>query len=227
MSKIKLTTYLNKIEAKYIKAREEWVSLQKKLKMENDRFENIKWGNLSLDGKTEERNKHEEIKKDIYKKLEKLRNDFSDSVDSIQDDSDKVFNRLYRFTPEDVDEKGVAIIQTANLKSSELIDLAESYRAKGNPTMYFMVAEKLKVDKPTIKMTEQEKEASAYYTKAQERRNRDDHQLLQNYKEVCMMALRDEDYLSDGIDKIHDDFYQGHKEEADLIEVDSVAPWES
>ena len=226
MSRTKLTTYLNKVEAKYIKAREDWEKLQNELKKENERYQNIKWINLSPEGRNEEKNNHEKIKSEIYKKLDTLRTEFSSSVDNIQSDSDKVFNRLYKITPEDVDEKGVAILQTTNLKSNELIDLAESYRTKGNSTMYFMIAEKLKTDKTVSTMSESEKEAFSYYEKAQERKNRDDHALLQNYKEICLKALRNEDYLSEGIDKIHDDFYQKYKEEADSIEVEIVTPWE-
>lgn len=228
MSKIKATSYLNKIEAKYVNAREKWEKLQKELKEEDIRYQNIKWSNLSNQGRLEEGENHKNKKAEIYNKLAQLRKDFEESVDNIQKDSDKVFNRVFQYTSNDVDMKGVAIIQNSFMSDSELIELAESYRKSGNYTMYFMVSEKLKKDKPHIKLSESEKEANAYYEKAHRRREiREDHELYEGFKTVCLKALRDEDYLSNGIDNEHNNFYQNYRECAEGIEAEAPSPWES
>ena len=162
MSKIKLTTYLNKIESKYIKAREDWENLQKELKEEETRYQNIKWINLSSQGKVEEQNAHIKKNREISQRLEQIRKDFEKSVSDIVRDSDKVFNRAYQYTSEDVDMNGVAILQNGNMNDKELIELAKSYRLKGNNTMYFMVAEKLKHDKPFEMLSDTEREAEEF-----------------------------------------------------------------
>lgn len=228
MSKVKLTSYLNRIEAKYIKAREEWEKIQEQLNQEEERFNNIKWMNYSAQGVREEKEKHSACKNKLLMELEKVRSDFSESVEEIKKDSDKLFNRVFQYTASDIDQNGVTILQNSTMSSSELMNFAESYREKGNYTMYFMIAEKMKSDKPDIEMTEDDKKARAYYEKALARRQtREDHELIEAYKEVCLKMLRDERYLADGIHKIHDDFYNGYKEEAEKIETETVSPWEN
>ena len=224
--KMKLSNYLDKVEEKYIKARSEWSSLQKELKAEDDRFNNIKWANLSQQGRFEESENHKKNRREILAKLDKLRADFKKSADDIQTDSDKVFNRMYQFTAGDVDPNGVAILQNGALKDSELMQLAETYRKQGNYTMYFMFADKLKKDKDHIKMTDSEKRAQAYYENAQKRRDtREDHDVLEAFRDVCLYGLRDEDYLSNGVHNEHDGFYQKHRGIAEGIETDVSVPW--
>lgn len=227
MSKIKLTTYLNKIEAKYINAREDWEKLQKELKNEEERYQNIKWINFSFEGRKEEQNRHTEKKNEIFEGMEKIRKDFEKGVGEVIEHSDKVFNRVYQYTSEDVDMKGVAILQNSSMSDKELLNLAESYRSKGNYTMYFMVAEKLKKDKPFEMLDESEREAQAYWGLANERRShREDHDCLESFGEVCLKALRNEDYLSNGIHKEHENFYRDFLECAEGIETEMSSPWE-
>ena len=227
MSITKLTTYLNKVEAKYIKAREDWEKLQQELKDENDRYQNIKWINLSPQGKNEEQNNHIKKKNEISNKLDQIRKDFEKSVSDIVKDSDKVFNRSFQYTSEDVDMNGVAILQNGLMTDKELMELAESYRLKGNYTMYFMVAEKLNKKKPFEMMSDSEREAYSYYNVSHQRRiAREDHACLEGFKDVCLKALRDEDYLSNGIHKEHDNFYQKYKSISEEIEAVVPSPWE-
>lgn len=227
MSKINLSNYLNKIEAKYIKAREDWEEVQKELSQEETRFNNINWSLYSFEGRREEAQKHEEKKNEIIKKLEKIRSEFSEGTETIMRDSDKVFNKVFQYTPEDVDQNGVTILQNSVMKPSELMELAESYRRSGNYTMYFMCAEKLQSDKKDHEMTETERKAKVYYEEAKRRREiREDHELMEGYKEICLKSLRNEKYLSDGIHKIHDSFYQKYRGLAEGIETEVSSPWD-
>lgn len=228
MSKIKLTNYLNRVEAKYIKAREDWEKVQKELSQENENFNNINWMNYSNQGRQEESMKHEEKKRELQTKLEKIRTDFIEAVEGIRKDSDKIFNRVFQYTASDVDQNGVSILQNSSMSPSELMEFAESYRQNGNYTMYFMIAEKLKSDKKDHEMNESERKAKAYYQKAKSRREeREDHELIEGFKEICLKSLRDEDYLSNGVHKIHSEFYEDYKTETEKIEADSFSPWES
>ena len=224
--KIKSTNYLNKIEEKYTKARSEWSDLQKKLKEEDDRYNSIDWAKFSQQGRSEEAEKHKKNRKEILSGFEKVRADFKKAVESIKADSDKIFDRAHKYDVGDVDMKGVTILQSGLLVDSELIELAETYRKQGNYTMYFMVADKLKKDKDIIQMTDSERKAQAYYQNAKDRKNRrDDHEVYDGFMNVCLCGLRDEDYLSDGIHKEHDNFYQKYIDMAEGIESDAPSPW--
>ena len=215
---MKLTTYLNKIEAKYITAREEWEKLQKELKAEDDRYQGIKWQNYTYEGQKEEQERHNRRVSEIKGKLSNLRTKFSDSVDGIVSDSDKVFNKVYQYTPSDVDMNGVAILQNSTMRDSELMTLAESYKKAGNYTMYFMVADKIKGN------TQEGKNYKVLAASARD--SRDDRECLRTFGEVCMKALRDNSVLANGTHGLHDDYYQKCRKTAEGIEANTPVPWE-
>lgn len=227
MGRIKLSTYLNKIEAKYIKAREDWEKTQNELIQEEERFNNIKWSNYSPQGRQEESTKHQEKKKALREKFEEIRKTFSEDVEKIKESSDKVFSKLYKHTPGEVDMNGVALLNNSSLSPVELLELAESYRNSGNYTMYFMVADRMKSDKSLDSMDEAEKTARAYYEEARrQRKKRTDHELLEGFRDICLKALREERGVSDGIHRHHEEFYQEYKNSSDRVEVVSDSPWD-
>ncbi|SCW28249.1 hypothetical protein SAMN05660484_00230 [Eubacterium ruminantium] len=228
MSKVKLTSYLNKIESNYIKTREKWEKLQKELKDEETRYNSLDLTLMNDKGMNKEFTLHMEKKKDIYKKIEGLRHEFEESVQKVKSDSDKIFNKNYQYTPSEIDSNGVTILQNGDLSDRELMELAERYRKSGNYTMYFMATDKMKIDQiPEARLGAKDKEMRAYKNKARERRNsREDHELLNSFGEICLKALRDEDYLSNGIHKAHDGFYQEYKNYTDNIVSDVASPWE-
>ena len=223
---IRLTSYLDKIEAEYNKSRNEWSTLQKKLQEEEKRFNNIEWINYSLEGKTTERNKHEETKKNIYKEFEALREGFTKAVETIKADSDKIFDRKYQYKTGEIDLKGATLLQTGALKTDEIINIATDYLNSGNYTMYFMCADKLKQSKPLNQLSEAEKRADSFYNNAQRMKEREDHDILEGFSDVCLKSLRNEDYLSDGIHKMHNEFYDRYKNSASEIEVKTESPWD-
>ena len=228
MSKVKLTSYLNKIESNYIKTREKWEKLQKELKDEETRYNSLDFTSMNDKGMNREFTLHMEKKKDIYKKIEGLRHEFEESVQKVKSDSDKIFNKNYQYTPSNVDQNGIAIIQNGKLGNKELMELAESYRQSGNNTMYFLVSDKMTVPSETFsRLSAEEQSIYKYYQEAQRRKStREDHELLDGYASICAKALRDEDYLSNGIHKAHDGFYQEYKNYTDNIVSDVASPWE-
>ena len=124
MSKVKLTSYLNKIESNYIKTREKWEKLQKELKDEETRYNSLDFTSMNDKGMNREFTLHMEKKKDIYKKIEGLRHEFEESVQKVKSDSDKIFNKNYQYTPSNVDQNGIAIIQNVKFGNNELMELA-------------------------------------------------------------------------------------------------------
>lgn len=224
---MKLTSYLNKIEAKYVLAREEWESIQRQLKEEEEHFQNTRWTDYSQSGKQSLFAEHQKKKAELLKKLDEVRAKFTDSVKAIETDSDKVFDKTHKFDSGDVDTNGVMILQNSSMSNDELIDFAESYRKKNNYTMYFMIAEKLKQDKKIEQLNDSEKRAMAYYNESKERRRtRDDHEILEGFRDICLSALRNEDYLSNGIHRNHEEFYNNFKTASDQITSDIASPWE-
>lgn len=228
MAKITLSAYLERINTEYGKSRELWEEAQKERTAENERFQNIKVVNLSSKGRQEELAKHNEILRGISAKLERIRAEFTRKTDEIRGDADKIFNRLFQYTAGDVDANGVAILQNTTMSATELLEFAESYRAKGNYTMYFMIAERLKSDKAPGMMDESDRKAEAYYNEAKRRRqNRGDHDLLDGYRDICLRGLRDDVWMANGIHKHQVEFYEKFKAGTDAIEADTVSPWES
>ena len=225
--KVKLSQYLDRIETKYREARKEWEKIQSELEAEENRFNGIHWEDFSMQGVTNERVKHEGIKKALYEKLEAVRISFNENVDNVIGDSDKVFDSAFRFTPDKVDQNGVAILQNGALSIPELIELGEKYRTSGNYTMYFMVAEKLKSDKPLITATKTERDGIEYYLKAKSRRDsREDHELLKGFGEVCLYGLRDVKVLADGTHGVHEEGYTRYKNACDEITSEISSPWD-
>ena len=226
MSRVKLSNYLNKIEAKYVNARESWEAIQKKVAEENIRFSSINWANYSIQGIAEEKNRHDNTIKELYSKLEDIRKDFEENTSGVMKKSDEVFNRVFKYSPADIDQNGITIINNGSLNNKELIDLAEQYRSSGNYTMYYLIADKISVDAGTVQ-TKDDREALGYKEMASyKRKNREDHRILEEYSQICLKALRNEDYLSNGVHRAHDDFYSSYKMDADEIEARTESPFD-
>lgn len=228
--KVCLSNYIAKIEEKYQEARKEWEKINNEIKTENKRFDKIEWLYLTPEGITAERNRHYVKLEEIRSKFGAVREKFEKDFEAIKESSDKVFDFGYKHKPELIDNNGLAIINNSNLDVNEIIDLAESYRSKGNMTMYFLVAEKLRgvgEGKDSRALTESERKARTYWEGAHNKRQyREDHDLLEGFKEVCTASLRDDVFLATNIQNLHEDFYNQHLNRASEIVVDTPAPWD-
>lgn len=225
--KIKLTTYIDRIEAKYINARKEWEKLQEKITEENKHWDSIKWNELSQLGVTNERVRHIEKLESVNIELEALRVKFGKSVEAIKEDANKIFDKKYSFTAGTVDQNGVTLLQSGALGSDDIIRIANEYYNQGNYTMYFLCADKLKNSfSHNNENNPVEKRASSFLGMANQRRKREDHGVIEGFEYVCMCGLRNEDYLSEGVHKLHDDFLAKARAQADEIEVVTESPWD-
>lgn len=231
MAKVKLTNYLNKVEAKYILAREKWEKVQALIEAENAKYNND-LPKLSALGQNERDIEHKELLSGYGSQLEEIRKDFMQEVESIKADSDKVFNNVYQYNPAAVDTKGLAILQNAELSANDLINLADTYKNAGNNTMFFLIADKMKAyqEKATKGqglVTKTDLKAAAYYTMAQDmRKERPDHNVLDNFAGACMNGLRNEKALSNGVHKAHIEFYNSNKQDAEKITAESAPVWD-
>lgn len=225
--KIKLTTYIDKIEAKYINARKEWEKLQEKITEENNHWNSIKWNELSQLGVTNERARHIEKLESVNIELEALREKFGKSVEAIKEDANKIFDKKYSFTAGTVDQNGVTLLQSGALGSDDIIRIANEYYDQGNYTMYFLCVDKLKNSfSHNNEHDPVEKRASSFLGMANQRRKREDHEVVEEFEYVCMSGLRNEDYLSEGVHRLHDDFLAKARAQADKIEVITESPWD-
>ena len=220
----RLSTYIDEIEKKYIKARYEWEKLQKVLEDEEKRYNAIDWKMYTFEGQQAEYSKHNEIRKKVAEKLEELRRSFMKEAESIREHSDIIFNSRYQFTPKNVDNNGVALLQVGNLSIRDLMRLGADYKEKGNYTMYFLVASKLK-ESPEF---ERDKEAAQFWSEAEgEKNHREDHDIINDMVKLCVSGLRDEDYLSNGIDGHHGELFAGIRARADEVTSNTTfSPWD-
>lgn len=189
---ITASDYVKKIEAEYAKAREKWAGAVKKLDLLEAEKNGINKALYTTEGMNKIMTEYREKKKALRADITASREAFKTAVASIKSDCKAVFNDLYRYTPADIDTNGLAILEHGGLSEKELAEMAEKYRDAGNATMFFIVAEKLK-DSPAP-------EYSSIYAEAKRKRDtRPDIELLERYEYVCMMGLRDDIELSNGV----------------------------
>lgn len=229
MAKVKLSAYINKIEAKYILAREKWEAIQKELVEETDKYNNMDWSRYTWQGRNEVSQAYFEKAAELKKKLEDVREEFKTSVEDIRKDSNKLFDRTYCYKAGDIDPNGMAIIQNGALNNKELMGIANDYRASGNYTMYYMVAAAIKENQAPRDIWKQEDfDAQAYKMEAARRRaSREDHELIDTMKELCLYGLRDEENRANGTHNyLHAQTYAEITEMAGDIEAAAPDPWE-
>ena len=227
---IALTNYLKKIEEEYGKARKEFNALADKLADEETRYNSLNWINYSPEGKTNEHNKYEETKKAIQSEILAVRDNFSKAVDRIRMDADKVFDRRFNYTSDDVDMKGIELLKS-KIGVDGIIKVAEEYKNKGNMTMYFICADKLQdVEIPPMAISTNpgapNNRAKAYYERVQVDKKRVDHDVLDGFIGICLAGLRENISLANGVDKIHADEYTRYEKAADSIIVKASTPWD-
>lgn len=222
-----ITSYVNRIEQVFQQSLKAWKKYQDILTENDKKYNETDWTLYTQEGKEKARLDKMAKTEQIYKEIDKVRADFQDKVKAIIKESDALFDPYFEYNPSKVDPNGLAILQNGGLEIPELINLAESYRTKGNLTMYYMCAEKLKQSKTSDRMNLDELKAKAYYEKAKkDRQTRADHQIYESFLGFCMASLRDDKILSDGITARHDEFYQEHLNASKEVIAKIENPWE-
>ena len=229
MSKISLTTYIKKIEASYIIAREKYETITAKISAENERYNSIDRNMYNMQGLTQIDELHKEEIKKLEKQIATINDDFETKVSNIKEESDKIFDSKYCYTPKDIDAKGMAILEYGGLTTKEIRKLANDYKKQGNNTMYFMCAE-------CLKDSELPEDRALYGNALSLRKERPDHNLLDGFVEMCKSGIRTRttfsNKLENGIsasDRIHaehENILRSVLSNADSITIDIDNPFE-
>ena len=232
MSKITLGRYLNKIEAKFEQLHEQYEKVQKNYwdkftkYSQTDRFKYSPQGLRELD---------ETFKADKEKyeaDVQNIQKEFAEASEKIMSDSDKVFDRLYEFTPQDIDAAGIELVKSSGMSYRELMKLGQKYRDQGNMTMYYYCASHIDEDEkikhtPLEMRSDVEKLVMQFKTHAEkERATREDHDIMEGFIYLCNAALGDRKTLADAVYKEHEGEYERHYKLAQEISVETSTPWD-
>lgn len=210
MAKVTLGSFINKLESKFEKSHEAWEKAQKAYWEKFTKYSQIDRFKYSPDGLREIDEQFKKDKEKFEEDIATIQKDFKEYAEQIEKDAGKIFDRLYEFTPADMDAAGVEIVKSSGLSNAELMKLGDKYKEAGNNTMYFYCASHIDVDKKNgLEMLNNEESfALKYKEKAElERRNREDKDILEGFALLCDAALRDNKTLADGIYKEHESDY--------------------
>ena len=193
MSKVSLTTYIKKIEAGYIIAREKYESITTKIIAENERYNSIDRNMYNVQGLNQIDELHKEEIRKLKNQIPIIKDEFEKKVAGIKAESDKIFDSKFCYTPKDIDANGMAILEHGGMTTKEIRKLANDYKKQGNNTMYFMCAERLKE-------SELPEDRAIYDEASRLRRERPDHKSIDAMYSLCIAGLRTETSLSSNIE---------------------------
>ena len=218
----KLTSYINKIEALYSKAREDFNKATAELdKLEQSHRTKISSGELNAVGQQRENERYTARKKELLQTITAARDTFNTGAAEVRDSVDTLFRGLYRTDPESMDLKAVEMIKSGMLTEKELIEMALSYKESGNLAMYRYCGTQLKVDAMT------DPAIRAIATDAHRALEREDLQTIDTFTDVCLKGLRDDIILANGIDNRHEEFYTSSYNAAENITATVETPWDN
>lgn len=230
MAKAYLKDYVKKIESKYLLARSKYIACVEKLKAENDKYNHVDKSQYTYKGLQILNAKHNDIIAKCREDMDAIRMQFVADASEIVKASDKVFNRMYCYTPSDIDSNGVTILEKGSLDNAEIMRLGLEYLQTGNSTMYFMCADKLK--------GAEDAESRKYYLDAiNMRRDREDHKIFDYVINMCSAGLRtgtiyDSNDIDGAISSCEmiennmDDYLSRALEDAENIAIPVANPWE-
>lgn len=229
MAKLKLSSYIKRIEAKYVIAREKYEVIAEKIKAEEEAHNSLDRSKYSLQGLQEIQEAHREKIRSLKDDLIAVQNVFGEEANAVIKDSDSMFNRKYCYTPADIDNNGLVILEKGVLNDSDIIKMADDYLNAGNSTMYFLYAD-------TFKDSQDDRLYNYYLNAHNMRTNRPDHILLNNMVDMCKAGLRVNTYYSENINegitasnavnRKHEEWLSNVIKEADTIAVEVSNPWE-
>ena len=229
MAKAVLSHYVKKIEAKYLLAKEKYMSIVDQINKENERYNNLNKANYSAQGITALRAELEQKTMSLRAEMDAIRAQFEIDAREIVKESDKIFNRRFSYTPADIDNNGITILEKGNLSDTEVMQMADNYLQAGNSTMYFLCAERLKAS--------EDANCRSYYGRANTMRNeREDHKIFDEIINICSAGLRTETTMSHDlkdaiqagniIDNNRGAYLHDVVTKAESITVEVANPWE-
>lgn len=215
----KLTSYINKIEALYGKAREDFNKATTELaQLEESHRKKVGSGELNAKGLQRENERYTSKRKELLQTIADARDTFSKGAAEVRDSVDVLFRNTYRTNPESMDLKAVEMIKSGMLTERELLEMAAAYKESGNLAMYRFCGTRLneKDTDPTIRAVAQD---------AHRALERTDLQTVDTFTDICLKGLRDDVALANGIDRRHEEFYGDIYRAAEDITATVDTPW--
>ena len=215
----KLTSFINKIEALYGKAREDFNKATAELaQLEESHKKKVGSGELNAKGLQRENERYTSKKKELLQTITDARDTFSKGAAEVRDSVDVLFRNTYRTNPESMDLKAVEMIKSGMLTERELLEMAAAYKESGNLAMYRYCGTRLDRNDtdPTIRAIAQD---------AHRALEREDLQTVDTFTDICLKGLRDDISLANGIDRRHEEFYGDIYNAAENITATVDTPW--
>lgn len=215
----KLTSYINKIEALYGKAREDFNKATTELaQLEESHKKKVGSGELNAKGLQRENERYTSKRKELLQTIADARDTFSKGAAEVRDSVDVLFRNTYRTNPESMDLKAVEMIKSGMLTERELLEMAAAYKESGNLAMYRFCGTRLDRNDtdPTIRAVAQD---------AHRALERTDLQTVDSFTDICLKGLRDDVALANGIDRMHEEFYGDIYRAAEDITATVDTPW--
>ena len=215
----KLTSYINKIEALYGKAREDFNKATTELaQLEESHKKKVGSGELNAKGLQRENERYTSKRKELLQTIADARDTFSKGAAEVRDSVDVLFRNTYRTNPESMDLKAVEMIKSGMLTERELLEMAAAYKESGNLAMYRFCGTRLDRNDtdPTIRAVAQD---------AHRALEREDLQTVDTFTDICLKGLRDDISLANGIDRRHEEFYGDIYRAAEDITATVDTPW--
>lgn len=215
----KLTSYINKIEALYGKAREDFNKATTELaQLEESHKKKVGSGELNAKGLQRENERYTSKRKELLQTIADARDTFSKGAAEVRDSVDVLFRNTYRTNPESMDLKAVEMIKSGMLTERELLEMAAAYKESGNLAMYRFCGTRLDRNDtdPTIRAVAQD---------AHRALEREDLQTVDTFTDICLKGLRDDVALANGIDRRHEEFYGDIYNAAESITATVDTPW--
>lgn len=215
----KLTSYINKIEALYGKAREDFNKATAELaQLEESHKKKVGSGELNAKGLQRENERYTSKRKELLQTIADARDTFSKGAAEVRDSVDVLFRNTYRTNPESMDLKAVEMIKSGMLTERELLEMAAAYKESGNLAMYRYCGTRLNTNDtdPTIRAIAQD---------AHRALEREDLQTVDTFTDICLKGLRDDVALANGIDRRHEEFYGDIYNAAENITATVDTPW--
>lgn len=215
----KLTSFINKIEALYGKAREDFNKATAELaQLEESHKKKVGSGELNAKGLQRENERYTSKRKELLQTIADARDTFSKGAAEVRDSVDVLFRNTYRTNPESMDLKAVEMIKSGMLTERELLEMAAAYKESGNLAMYRYCGTRLDRNDtdPTIRAIAQD---------AHRALEREDLQTVDTFTDICLKGLRDDVALANGIDRRHEEFYGDIYNAAESITATVDTPW--
>ena len=219
MATYKLSNYINKLEALYSTAREDYNKATKALaELEKSHKEKLASGELNAVGQQRERERYETKKREYTEAITAARETFTTGAAEVRQTVDTLFRGLYRPDTKSMDLQAVEMIKSGMLSQPELLEMAASYKEQGNIAMYRFCG--------TFVDERYSPEAKSLAAAAKMPLQRVDLQHIDSFTDMCLKGLRDDVVLADGIDKHHEEWYTGFIADTDNIAATVDTPWD-